>query len=79
MGMFWLLFAAIDLVAGLIAFVLEKREDKKLLIWLVPMRFVYRQTMYYVVIKAIVQALRGPQVGWASIARSGQARVGSAA
>lgn len=76
MGMFWLLFAAIDLVAGLIAFVLEKREDKKLLGWLVPMRFVYRQTMYYVVIKAIVQALRGPRVGWSSIARSGEARVG---
>ena len=78
MAMFWLLFAAIDLTAGLIAFVLEKREDKKLLRWLVPMRFVYRQTMYYVVIKAIIQALRGPRVGWASIARSGQVRVGPA-
>ena len=78
MGLFWLLFAAIDLVAGLIAFVLEKHEDKRLLGWLVPMRFVYRQTMYYVVIKAIVQALRGPRVGWSSIARSGQVRVGKA-
>ncbi|MEO6248316.1 MAG: polysaccharide deacetylase family protein [Sphingomicrobium sp.] len=77
MGLFWLLFAAIDLVAGLIAFVLEKREDKRLLGWLVPMRFVYRQTMYYVVIKAIVQALRGPRVGWSSIARSGQVRMGA--
>jgi cellulose synthase/poly-beta-1,6-N-acetylglucosamine synthase-like glycosyltransferase/peptidoglycan/xylan/chitin deacetylase (PgdA/CDA1 family)/spore germination protein YaaH len=77
MGLFWLLFAAIDLVAGLIAFVLEKREDKRLLGWLVPMRFVYRQTMYYVVIKAIVQALRGPRVGWSSIARSGQVRMGN--
>jgi len=28
------------------------------------------------VIKAIVQALRGPRVGWSSIARSGEARVG---
>ena len=77
MGLFWLLFAAIDIVAGLIAFVLEKREDKRLLGWLVPMRFVYRQTMYYVVIKAIVQALRGPRVGWSSIARSGQVQVGA--
>ena len=75
--MFWLLFAAIDLTAGLIAFVLEKRENKRLLLWLVPMRFVYRQTMYYVVIKAIVQALRGPRVGWSSIARSGEAKVGA--
>jgi len=77
MAQYWLLFAAIDLTAGLIAFVLEKREDKRLLLWLVPMRFVYRQTMYYVVIKAIVQALRGPRVGWASIARTGKARVGA--
>ena len=77
MGMFWLLFAAIDLTAGLIAFVLEKRENKRLLIWLVPMRFVYRQTMYYVVIKAIVQALRGPRVGWSSIARSGKVQLGT--
>ena len=79
MALFWLLFAAIDLTAGLIAFVLEKREDKKLLRWLVPMRFVYRQTMYYVVIKALIQAMRGPRVGWASIARSGEARVGQQA
>jgi cellulose synthase/poly-beta-1,6-N-acetylglucosamine synthase-like glycosyltransferase/peptidoglycan/xylan/chitin deacetylase (PgdA/CDA1 family)/spore germination protein YaaH len=77
MGMFWLLFAAIDLVAGLIAFVLEKSENKRLLVWLVPMRFVYRQTMYYVVIKAIVQALRGPRVGWSSIARSGKVQLGT--
>ena len=77
MAMFWLLFAAIDLTAGLIAFALERRETWGLMRWLVPMRFVYRQLMYYVVIKAIVQALRGPRVGWASIARSGQARVGT--
>ena len=29
-----------------------------------PQRFGYRQIMYYVVIKAVVQALRGPRVGW---------------
>jgi hypothetical protein len=28
-----------------------------------------------VVIKALVQALRGPRVGWSSIARSGQVQV----
>ena len=77
MAMFWLLFAAIDLTAGLIAFALERGETWGLMRWLVPMRFVYRQLMYYVVIKAIVQALRGPRVGWASIARTGQARVGT--
>jgi cellulose synthase/poly-beta-1,6-N-acetylglucosamine synthase-like glycosyltransferase len=72
---FWILFAAIDLTAGLIAFALERREQWRLMAWLVPQRFGYRQVMYYVVIKAIVQALRGPRVGWNSIARSGQVQL----
>jgi len=28
--------------------------------------------MYYVVIKALIQAVRGPLVGWSSVARSGK-------
>jgi cellulose synthase/poly-beta-1,6-N-acetylglucosamine synthase-like glycosyltransferase len=71
-ALFWILFAAIDLTAGLVAFALERRENWRLLVWLIPQRFGYRQVMYYVVIKAVVQALRGPRVGWSSIARSGQ-------
>ena len=74
-ALFWLLFAAIDLTAAMIALALERRESWRLMIWLLPQRFGYRQIMYYVVIKALVQALRGPRVGWASIARSGQVRV----
>jgi hypothetical protein len=72
---FWLLFAAIDVTAGFIAIALERREDWRLMTWLLPQRFVYRQVMYYVVIKALVQALRGPRVGWSSIARTGQVQV----
>ncbi|MEP7130977.1 MAG: glycosyltransferase [Sphingomicrobium sp.] len=71
-AMFWLLFAAIDLTAGFIAFALERREQWRLMAWLIPQRFGYRQIMYYVVIKAVVQALRGPRVGWSSIQRSGK-------
>jgi hypothetical protein len=71
-ALFWLLFAAIDITVALIAIALERREDWGLMAWLIPQRIVYRQTMYYVVIKALVQALRGPRVGWSSIARSGQ-------
>ncbi len=71
-ALFWILFAAIDLTAGLIAFALERHENWKLIGWLLPQRFGYRQIMYYVVIKAVVQALRGPRVGWSSIARSGK-------
>jgi cellulose synthase/poly-beta-1,6-N-acetylglucosamine synthase-like glycosyltransferase/peptidoglycan/xylan/chitin deacetylase (PgdA/CDA1 family)/spore germination protein YaaH len=76
---FWLLFAAIDLTAGLIAFALERREQWRLMAWLLPQRVGYRQVMYYVVIKALVQALRGPRVGWTTIKRSGQVKVAAAA
>src|SRR5205085_7167261 len=74
-ALFWILFAAIDITASMIAIALERREDWSLMAWLIPQRIVYRQTMYYVVIKALVQALRGPRVGWSSIARSGQVQV----
>ena len=74
---FWILFAAIDLTAGLIALALERRENWRLMAWLLPQRFGYRQVMYYVVIKALVQALRGPRVGWSSIARTGKVKVGA--
>ncbi|MFL6727023.1 MAG: glycosyltransferase, partial [Sphingomicrobium sp.] len=74
-ALFWILFAAIDLTAGLIAFALERRESWRLMIWLIPQRFGYRQVMYYVVIKAVIQALRGPRIGWSKIARSGRVQV----
>jgi cellulose synthase/poly-beta-1,6-N-acetylglucosamine synthase-like glycosyltransferase/peptidoglycan/xylan/chitin deacetylase (PgdA/CDA1 family)/spore germination protein YaaH len=74
-ALFWILFAAIDLTAGLIAFALERRENWRLMLWLIPQRFGYRQVMYYVVIKAVIQALRGPRVGWSKIARSGRVEV----
>jgi cellulose synthase/poly-beta-1,6-N-acetylglucosamine synthase-like glycosyltransferase len=74
-ALFWILFAAIDLTAGLIAMALERRENWRLMAWLIPQRFGYRQIMYYVVIKAVIQALRGPRVGWSSIQRSGRVQV----
>ena len=63
------------MLAGFIAFALERREQWRLMAWLIPQRFGYRQIMYYVVIKAVIQALRGPRVGWSSITRSGKADV----
>jgi hypothetical protein len=76
-ALFWLLFAAIDMTAGLIAFALERAENWRLVAWLLPQRFGYRQVMYYVVIKALIQAVRGPLVGWSSVARSGKVELGT--
>jgi cellulose synthase/poly-beta-1,6-N-acetylglucosamine synthase-like glycosyltransferase len=69
---YWLVFTAIDLLAATIAFALERRERWRLLWLLIPQRIGYRQVMYYVVLKALAQALRGPMVGWGKLARTGR-------
>ena len=69
---YWLIFTAIDLLAATVAFALERREQWRLLWLLIPQRIGYRQVMYYVVLKAIAQALRGPLVGWGKLARTGR-------
>jgi hypothetical protein len=46
------------------AFLLERRERWSLLWWLFLQRFCYRQVMYYVMIKSVMMAIRGPIVGW---------------
>ncbi len=71
---FWLVFTAIDLLAATVAFALERREKWRLLWLLVPQRVGYRQIMYYVVLKAIAQALRGPMVGWGKLQRTGRVK-----
>ena len=74
-GIYWLAFGAIDLLAGVVAFGLEAHERWRLLWLLLPQRFGYRQMMYYVVIRAITPALRGPQrrLGQAGAERAGDA------
>ncbi len=72
MGVYWLAFGAIDLLSGFVAFGLEANERWRLLWLMLPQRFGYRQIMYYVVIRAITSALRGPSVGWGKLERSGR-------
>jgi len=69
---YWLVFTLIDLLAGVIAFALERRERWRLLWLMIPQRMGYRQIMYYVVIKALTQAVRGLSVGWGKLERSGR-------
>ena len=73
---YWLIFTAIDLLAAIVAFALERREKWSLLWLLIPQRIGYRQVMYYVVLKAIAQALRGPRVGWGKLQRTGRVQAG---
>ncbi|PXA99681.1 polysaccharide deacetylase [Nostoc sp. 3335mG] len=72
MGLYWLIFTGIDLMCGWVAYKLEPREKRYPAFLLLAQRFVYRQLMYWVVIRAVVSALRGPSVGWGKLERSGR-------
>ncbi len=66
--LYFALFLTVDLVTSWIAFRLEK-EDTSLIVWLVIQRFVYRQVMYYVMIKSVLSALKGLAPGWGKLER----------
>jgi peptidoglycan-N-acetylglucosamine deacetylase len=72
MARFWLVFTSVDVASGYIAYRLEPGEKHYPALLLVAQRFVYRQIMYLVVIRAVLSALRGPRVGWGKLSRSGQ-------
>jgi cellulose synthase/poly-beta-1,6-N-acetylglucosamine synthase-like glycosyltransferase/peptidoglycan/xylan/chitin deacetylase (PgdA/CDA1 family)/spore germination protein YaaH len=72
MAIYWIIFTAIDAICGWIAYQLEPREKRFPLFLLLAQRFVYRQIMYSVVVRAVVAAVRGPWVGWGKLERSGR-------
>jgi poly-beta-1,6 N-acetyl-D-glucosamine synthase len=74
LGLFYLLMIGIEFIAAAIAIDLE-RGNPRLLPWLFFQRFVYRQLMYYVVLKSLVAAIRGGAVGWGKFERTGTARI----
>ncbi len=73
---YYAVFMAVDLTAALIAFLLEKEEDRSLLWWLVLQRFGYRQIMYYVVAKSVLKAVQGRIVGWGKLERKATVTTG---
>ncbi|MEO8433387.1 MAG: glycosyltransferase [Pyrinomonadaceae bacterium] len=66
---YYALFLAVDWCAAGFAFILERREQWRLLWWLFLQRFCYRQVMYYVMIKSGAAAARGALVGWGKLER----------
>jgi cellulose synthase/poly-beta-1,6-N-acetylglucosamine synthase-like glycosyltransferase len=73
---YYALFFTLDLLATFVAFLLERKEDWRLLIWLVFQRFLYRQLMYYVAIKSTLTAIRGTIVGWGKLERKATVPLG---
>ncbi|HKV41646.1 MAG TPA: glycosyltransferase [Blastocatellia bacterium] len=66
---YYAMFLAVDFMAAVLAFLLEPRENRRLLVWLFWQRFFYRQLMYYVAIKSTLASLRGISVGWGKLDR----------
>ncbi|QQV76927.1 glycosyltransferase [Sphingomonas aliaeris] len=71
MGTYWIAFTTIDVLCGWIAYRLEPREPRYPAHLLIAQRFVYRQVMYWVVLKAIGAAISGLGVGWGKQERTG--------
>ena len=66
---YFLIFLASDLLLAAVACWVERESLSQ--IWLVlPMRFIYRPVLNYVVIKAILRALKGAWVGWGKLDRT---------
>ena len=75
--LYWAVFILVDLSACALGMALERRAPWKDLIWIPVQRFGYRQLMYYVVIKSVLTAVRGPMVGWGKLERRATAEVES--
>lgn len=70
-GIYYGVFIVVDMLAAIGGFLLEPDEDWRLLWWLPLQRFGYRQIMYYVVVRSLWTAARGPFVGWGKLERAG--------
>lgn len=72
MGAYWLVFTAIDLACGWIAYLTDRRERRFPALLLLSQRIVYRQLMYGVVVRAVGSALAGLGIGWGKLERTGR-------
>ncbi len=73
-GFYFLAMFLLEFVGAVIAIRMD-RGNWRLLPWLFLQRFVYRQLMYYVILKSVVAAARGGAVGWNKFERTGTARI----
>jgi cellulose synthase/poly-beta-1,6-N-acetylglucosamine synthase-like glycosyltransferase/spore germination protein YaaH/peptidoglycan/xylan/chitin deacetylase (PgdA/CDA1 family) len=74
--LYWAVFILVDLSAAALGMALEKRAPWGDLPQIPVQRFGYRQLMYYVVVKAVITAVRGPRVAWGKLERRATAAVG---
>jgi len=68
--LYYCIFMLVDIAGAAIAFLFEKASYGKLG-WMIPQRLVYRQLMYYILLKSFVKALKGELQGWGKLKRTG--------
>ncbi len=70
---YYLIFSLVDIAGAALAFAFEKEDYKKLL-WMIPQRLIYRQLMYYILIKSFNRAIKGELQGWGVLKRTGNVK-----
>ena len=70
---YYLIFTLVDVAGAALAFAFEKENYTKLL-WMIPQRLVYRQLMYYILIKSFNRALKGELQSWGVLKRTGNVK-----
>ncbi|MEO5908574.1 MAG: bifunctional polysaccharide deacetylase/glycosyltransferase family 2 protein, partial [Ginsengibacter sp.] len=71
--LYYLIFTLVDIAGAALAFAYEKENHLKL-IWMLPQRLVYRQMMYYILIKSFNKAIKGELQGWGALKRTGRVK-----
>ncbi len=86
--LYYFVFTIVDMLGAFIAFNFENsalketqkeqgqrnKEDYKKLLWLFPQQLIYRQLMYYILIKSFNKALKGELQGWGVLKRTGNVK-----
>jgi len=71
--LYYIIFTLVDIAGAGLAFAYEKENPLKL-IWMIPQRLMYRQMMYYILIKSINKAIKGEMQGWGTLRRTGSVK-----
>ena len=68
--LYYFIFTLVDIAGAALAFAYEKESAVKL-IWMLPQRLVYRQLMYYILLKSFNKAIKGEMQAWGALKRTG--------
>ena len=66
----FLVYTVVDIITAGIALKLDNEKLRQLWI-LIPQRIIYRQLMYYVIVRSFINVLKGRLVHWGTLERKG--------